>query len=39
LFKSDVVGRGVVLDPATIEDMCGKAVIEKTSLEVVYDSV
>jgi chlorophyllide a reductase subunit X len=39
LFKSDVVGRGVVLDPATLEDMCGKAVVEKTSLEVVYDSV
>jgi chlorophyllide a reductase subunit X len=39
LFKSDVVGRGVVLDPATPEDMCGKAVIEMKSLEVVYDSV
>jgi chlorophyllide a reductase subunit X len=39
LFKSDVVGRGVVLDPATIEDMCGKAVFEKPSLEVVYDKV
>jgi chlorophyllide a reductase subunit X len=39
LFKSDVVGRGVVLDPATLEDMCGKAVIEKKSLEVVYDAV
>jgi chlorophyllide a reductase subunit X len=39
LFKSDVVGRGVVLDPATLEDMCGKAIVEKTSLEVVYDSV
>jgi chlorophyllide a reductase subunit X len=39
LFKSDVVGRGVVLEPATQEDMCGAAVIEKTSLEVVYDTV
>jgi chlorophyllide a reductase subunit X len=39
LFKGDVVGRGVVLDPATQEDMCGKALTEKTSLEVVYDSV
>jgi 3,8-divinyl chlorophyllide a/chlorophyllide a reductase subunit X len=39
LFKSDVVGRGVVLDPATPEDMCGKAAAEKKSLEVVYDSV
>jgi len=39
LFKSDVVGRGVVLDPATEEDMCGKTVAKKTSLEVVYDTV
>jgi chlorophyllide a reductase subunit X len=39
LFKGDVVGRGVVLDPATQEDMCGKAIIEKASLEVMYDSV
>jgi chlorophyllide a reductase subunit X len=39
LFKGDVVGRGVVLDPATIEDMCGKAAFEKPSLEVVYDKV
>jgi chlorophyllide a reductase subunit X len=39
LFKSDVVGRGVVLDPATIEDMCGAAVVEKASLEVVYDTM
>jgi 3,8-divinyl chlorophyllide a/chlorophyllide a reductase subunit X len=38
LFKSDVVGRGVVLEPATPEDMCGGAVHEKPSLEVVYDS-
>ena len=39
LFKGDVVGRGVVLDPATQEDMCGRAVIEKPSLEVVYETV
>jgi chlorophyllide a reductase subunit X len=38
LFKSEVVGRGVVLDPATMEDMCGKSVISKPSLEVVYDA-
>jgi 3,8-divinyl chlorophyllide a/chlorophyllide a reductase subunit X len=39
LFKGDVVGRGVVLDPATNEDMCGKSFLEKKSLEVVYDNV
>jgi chlorophyllide a reductase subunit X len=39
LFKSEVVGRGVVLDPATMEDMCGKCVVSKPSLEVVYDAV
>ena len=38
LFKSEVVGRGVVLDPATMEDMCGKSVVSKPSLEVVYDA-
>jgi len=39
LFKGEVVGRGVVLDPATMEDMCGKSVVNKPSLEVVYDAV
>ena len=39
LFKGEVVGRNVVLDPATIEDMCGRSVLEKPSLEVVYDTV
>jgi len=39
LFKSDVVGRDVVLEPATLEDMCGVSAIEKPSLEVVYDAV
>jgi len=38
LFKGEVVGRGVVLDPATMEDMCGKSVVNKPSLEVVYDA-
>jgi chlorophyllide a reductase subunit X len=33
-----VVGRGVVLEPATMEDMCGKPVVDKPSLEVVYDA-
>jgi chlorophyllide a reductase subunit X len=39
LFKGEVVGRGVRLDPATPEDMCGGEVVEKRSLEVVYDTV
>jgi chlorophyllide a reductase subunit X len=39
LFKGDAVGRNVVLEPATSEDMCGGVVIEKPSLEVVYESV
>jgi chlorophyllide a reductase subunit X len=37
LFKGDAVGRDVVLDPATPEDMCLEAVIEKPSLEVIYE--
>jgi chlorophyllide a reductase subunit X len=39
LFKSEAVGRNVVLEPATIEDMCGTASVEKPSLEVIYDTV
>ena len=39
LFKSEDVGRGVCLEPATVQDMCGSAVIEKPSLEVIYDNV
>ncbi len=39
LFKGEAVGRGVVLVPATMEDMCGASAIEKPSLEVVYDTV
>jgi len=27
----------VVLEPSSMEDMCGKSVINKPSLEVVYD--
>lgn len=38
LFASEITGRNVVLDPATMEDMCGKSVIDKPSLEVVYDA-
>ncbi len=37
LFSGDVVGRNVVLDPATEIDMCGVADVRKPSLEVVYD--
>jgi chlorophyllide a reductase subunit X len=37
LFKGDAVGRGVVLNPATMEDMCMTASIEKPSLEVRYE--
>ncbi len=39
LFSSDTVGRNVVLQPATLEDMCGRSEITKPSLEVVYDAV
>jgi chlorophyllide a reductase subunit X len=37
LFKGDAVGRSVILDPATPEDMCLTAAIEKPSLEVIYE--
>jgi chlorophyllide a reductase subunit X len=39
LFKGEAVGRGVALQPATFEDMCGASHIHKPSLEVVYDTV
>src|SRR5271165_4533029 len=39
LFKGEAVGRGVVLDPATPADMCGGIVVEKPSLEVVYEAI
>jgi chlorophyllide a reductase subunit X len=39
LFKSDAVGRNVVLQPASHEDMCGASHVEKPSLEIVYDTV
>jgi 3,8-divinyl chlorophyllide a/chlorophyllide a reductase subunit X len=38
LFKGDVVGRNVVLEPATQADMRGHEVVEKPSLEVFYDA-
>jgi chlorophyllide a reductase subunit X len=39
LFTGDVVGRHVVLEPATPEDMCSAATFKKPSLEVIYDDV
>jgi 3,8-divinyl chlorophyllide a/chlorophyllide a reductase subunit X len=39
LFKGDAVGRGVVLEPASFEDMCGGTIVTKPSLEVIYDTV
>jgi chlorophyllide a reductase subunit X len=38
LFKSDAVGRDVVLQSATTEDMCGPKVAKKRSLEVLYEA-
>jgi len=38
LFAGDAVGRDVVLEPATIEDICGASVLSRPSLEVIYDS-
>ena len=39
LFKGEAVGRHVTLEPATMEDMCGKSFAPKPSLEVVYENV
>jgi chlorophyllide a reductase subunit X len=39
LFKGEAVGRGVKLEPATFEDMCGRTDFTKPTLEVVYDTV
>jgi chlorophyllide a reductase subunit X len=39
LFKSEAVGRNVVLEPASHEDMCGSSFTEKPTLEIVYDTV
>jgi chlorophyllide a reductase subunit X len=39
LFKSEAVGRNVVLEPASHEDMCGSSQVEKATLEIVYDTV
>ena len=37
LFKGEAVGRGQVLTPATMEDMCAAEVFARPSLEVVYE--
>ena len=39
LFSGEAVGRGVILEPATTADMLGRIIIEKKSLEVIYDVV
>nr|WP_158746533.1 chlorophyllide a reductase iron protein subunit X [Acidisphaera sp. L21] len=40
LFKGDAVGRGVVLQPATMEDMCASAgAAPRQSLEIIYEGV
>ena len=39
LFAGDAVGRGVVLQPATQLDMCGKSEIVHETLEVIYEAV
>ena len=35
----DCVPRGIVLEPASSADMCGSTLIERPSLEIVYDTV
>jgi chlorophyllide a reductase subunit X len=39
LFSASETGSGVVLEPATQADMRGGTIVEKPSLEVVYDTV
>ncbi len=39
LFKASETGANYKLKPATLEDMCGKSVVERPSLEVVYETV
>jgi chlorophyllide a reductase subunit X len=39
LFSASATGRDFVLQPATMEDMCGVEVVEKKTLEVIYDAV
>jgi chlorophyllide a reductase subunit X len=39
LFSPEETGAGFELQPATAEDMCSAAALNKTSLEVIYDNV
>jgi chlorophyllide a reductase subunit X len=39
LFSAHATGRDVVLEPATLFDMCGREDVTKPSLEIVYDTV
>jgi len=39
LFKGSDVGRDVMLEQATLEDMCGAQVVARPSLEVIYEQV
>lgn len=39
LFKGDAVGRGVVLQPASQADLRGGLLVERPSLEVIYETV
>jgi chlorophyllide a reductase subunit X len=38
LFSAETTGADVVLEPASLADMCGGTMIEKPSLEVIYDN-
>jgi len=38
LFSAHATGRDVVLEPATLFDMCGREDLARPSLEVVYDA-
>jgi len=39
LFDADETGADVVLEPATVADMCGVNAVEKASLEIVYEEI
>jgi chlorophyllide a reductase subunit X len=39
LFSADEVGRDVVLEPATIDDLCAASTFSRPSLEVVYEAI
>jgi chlorophyllide a reductase subunit X len=39
LFDGDTVGRNVVLEPATVDELCNPEALNRPSLEVIYDDV